>query len=63
MDTLKSSRHANMKELRFKVDNGVWCVALAFDPQARFQTGPVVLSGFAAMENDRHKKDEEALIR
>jgi hypothetical protein len=45
------------------VDNGVWCVALAFDPQPRFQTGPVVLSGFAAMENDRHKKDEEALIR
>ena len=24
---------------------------------------PVVLSGFAAMENDRHKKDKEALIR
>ena len=33
VDTLKGSRHANMKELRFKVDNGVWRVAFAFDPQ------------------------------
>jgi hypothetical protein len=31
-DTLKGSRHANMKELRFKADNGVWRVAYAFDP-------------------------------
>ncbi len=32
-DTLKGSRHSNMKELRFKVNNGVWRVAYAFDPQ------------------------------
>lgn len=33
MDTLKGSRHTNMKELRFKADNGVWRVAFAFDPK------------------------------
>lgn len=33
MDTLKGSNYANMKELRFKADNGVWRVAFAFDPQ------------------------------
>ena len=32
-DTLKGSRHANMKELRFRVKGGVWRVAFAFDPQ------------------------------
>src|SRR5437016_5540235 len=31
VDTLKGSRHANMKELRFEADNGVWRVAFAFD--------------------------------
>jgi hypothetical protein len=31
-DTLAGSRHANMKELRFSADDGVWRVALAFDP-------------------------------
>jgi hypothetical protein len=31
-DTLTGSRYANMKELRFKADNGVWRVAFAFDP-------------------------------
>lgn len=30
-DTLNGSRHANMKELRFKVTDGVWRVAFAFD--------------------------------
>jgi hypothetical protein len=30
-DTLKASRHANMKELRFDADGGVWRVAYAFD--------------------------------
>lgn len=30
-DTLKGSAFANMKELRFAVDNGVWRVAYAFD--------------------------------
>lgn len=32
VDTLKASRHTNMKELRFDADNGVWRVAFAFDP-------------------------------
>ena len=31
-DTLHGSRHANMKELRFYADNGVWRFAFAFDP-------------------------------
>lgn len=30
-DTLKGSRHANMKELRFGAADGVWRVAFAFD--------------------------------
>lgn len=32
-DTLAGSRHANMKELRFKAADGVWRVAFAFDPE------------------------------
>ena len=32
-DTLNGSRHANMKELRFKAGDGVWRVAFAFDPK------------------------------
>lgn len=31
VDTLKDSMHANMKELRFDADDGVWRVAFAFD--------------------------------
>jgi hypothetical protein len=30
-DTLKGSRHANMKELRFSAADGEWRVAFAFD--------------------------------
>lgn len=33
VDTLNSSRHSNMKELRFKAADGVWRVAFAFDPK------------------------------
>lgn len=32
VDTLKGSRHANMKELRFRQGKEVWRVAFAFDP-------------------------------
>lgn len=32
MDTVNSSKHANMKELRFNADGGVWRVFFAFDP-------------------------------
>jgi hypothetical protein len=35
VDTLKGSRHANMKELRLDADNGVWRFAFAFDPERR----------------------------
>ena len=31
VDTLKGSRHANMKELRFSAADGEWRVAFAFD--------------------------------
>ena len=34
-DTLKGSRHANMKELRFDASDGVWRVAFAFDPRRK----------------------------
>ena len=33
VDTLKGSRHANMKELRFEADDGVWRIAFGFDPK------------------------------
>ncbi|WP_245817749.1 type II toxin-antitoxin system RelE/ParE family toxin [Granulicella rosea] len=32
VDTLKDSKHTNMKELRFDAMDGVWRVAFAFDP-------------------------------
>jgi hypothetical protein len=31
VDTLKGSKHPNMKELRFDADDGVWRIAFAFD--------------------------------
>jgi len=33
VDTLNGSKHANMKELRFRADGGVWRIAFAFDPE------------------------------
>lgn len=35
VDTLQGSRYANMKELRFNADGGVWRVAFAFDPRRK----------------------------
>ena len=35
VDTLKASRHANMKELRFSWRGSIWRVAFAFDPRRR----------------------------
>jgi hypothetical protein len=35
VDTLKGSRHTNMKELRFSATNGEWRVAFAFDPRRK----------------------------
>ena len=34
-DTLKGSKHANMKELRFAAADGEWRAAFAFDPQRK----------------------------
>ena len=34
-DTLKGSRHANLKELRFTIAGGIWRLAFAFDPKRR----------------------------
>ena len=34
-DTLKGSKHANMKELRFEAADGEWRAAFAFDPKRR----------------------------
>ena len=34
-DTLNSSKHANMKELRCNADDGVWRIAFAFDPKRK----------------------------
>jgi len=35
VDTLKDSRHVNMKELRFYTADGVWRVAFAFDTERK----------------------------
>jgi hypothetical protein len=35
VDTLKGSRHPNMKELRFHVADGEWRAAFAFDTKRR----------------------------
>lgn len=35
VDTLNGSKHANMKELRFDADGGVWRAAFAFDPERK----------------------------
>jgi len=35
VDTLKGSRHRNMKELRFDAADGVWRVAFAFDAKRK----------------------------
>ena len=34
VDTLKGSKHGNMKELRFEAADGVWRAAFAFDAKA-----------------------------
>ncbi len=35
VDTLKGSRYADMKELRFSAADGEWRVAFAFDPRRK----------------------------
>lgn len=50
-DTLKGSRYANMKELRFQADGGIWRVAYAFDPLRRAIL--LVAGDKAGMQQDR----------
>ena len=51
VDTLKGSKHANMKELRFDWKREVWRVAFAFDPKRHggevMADGPVGVEAFA----------------
>lgn len=49
-DTLKGSRHANLKELRFDAANGVWRVAFAFDPRRR---GILLIAGDKSGSSER----------
>ena len=35
VDTLNGSRHTNMKEFRCNIDDGVWRIAFAFDPERK----------------------------
>lgn len=58
VDTLNGSKHANMKELRFKADDGVWRVAFAFDPDRK----AVVLVG-GDKSGGNEKRFYKALIK
>ena len=57
-DTLSGSKHADMKELRFRAGGGVWRVAFAFDPVRRAVV--LVAGDKAGVAQDRFYK---ALIR
>lgn len=56
VDTLKGSKHDNMKELRFKARNGseIWRAAFAFDPRRR---ACVLVAG------DKQGRDEKAFYK
>jgi len=49
-DTLKGSKHPNMKELRFSLPDGEWRVAFAFDPR---RSAILLVAGNKAGMNDR----------
>ena len=49
-DTLKGSRHANMKELRVRMPNAAWRVAFAFDPERQ---GIVLVAGDKSGVNEK----------
>jgi len=50
-DTLNNSKHANMKELRFRADGGVWRTAFAFDPERK---AILLVAGDKSDENKKH---------
>src|SRR6266550_492508 len=54
VDTLKGSKHANMKELRFDAEGGVWRVAFAFDPRRR---------AILLVAGDKSGRSEQAFYR
>lgn len=58
VDTLNGSRHANMKEMRFRTADGEWRVTFAFDP-ARHAV--VLVAGDKS--GIREKRFYRALIR
>ena len=49
VDTLQESRHANMKELHFRVAGGEWRVAFAVDPT---RTSILLVAGDTSGVND-----------
>jgi hypothetical protein len=49
-DTLNGSKHANMKELRFKADDGVWRIAFAFDTK---RNGILLVAGDKSGTSER----------
>lgn len=58
VDTLKASKHKNMKELRFQVENGVWRIAFAFDPKRQ-----AILLVAGNKQGKNQKKFYQDLIR
>jgi hypothetical protein len=50
VDTMNGSVFGNMKELRFRVDNGVWRVAFALDPRRQ---AIVLVAGNKVGRNER----------
>jgi hypothetical protein len=58
VDTLKDSKHPNMKELRFNCEDGKWRVAFAFDPKRH---AILLVAGEKAGANQ--KRFYEQLIR
>ncbi len=53
-DALKGSKYANMKELRFRADHGVWRVAFAFDPKR---------SAILLIGGDKRGKDQKQFYK
>ncbi|OLE57336.1 MAG: addiction module toxin RelE [Cyanobacteria bacterium 13_1_40CM_2_61_4] len=49
-DTLKGSKHTNMKELRFTLPDGEWRVAFAFDPR---RSAILLVAGNKSGTNER----------
>src|SRR3990172_11862006 len=55
VDTLNSSRHANMKDLRFSAADGEWRVAFAFDTKRK--AIPLVAGGKSGVSEKRFYRE------